>query len=97
MNELPLEMVGSLVVTLFMLVLTRMQTTVLTFFSFWVIMFGYINTGESIGIAFSTLVSHAGLNIAVMSAVVNFSNFFFVVVVYIVLLCMDLTTVCFLM
>ncbi|KAG0349768.1 hypothetical protein BG005_010705 [Podila minutissima] len=69
-NELPLEMVGSLVVTLFMLVLTRMQTTVLTFFSFWVIMFGYINTGESIGIAFSTLVSHAGLNIAVMSAVI---------------------------
>ncbi|KAG0031880.1 hypothetical protein BGZ81_000393 [Podila clonocystis] len=69
-NELPLEMVGSLGVTLFMLVLTRMQTTVLTFFSFWVIMFGYINTGESIGIAFSTLVSHAGLNIAVMSAVI---------------------------
>ena len=70
-NELPLEILGSLGVTVFMLVITRMQTTVLTFFSFWLIMFGYINTGESIGLAFSTFASHAGFNITVMSAVVS--------------------------
>ncbi|KAG0013258.1 hypothetical protein BGZ81_001149 [Podila clonocystis] len=70
-NELPLELFGSLGVTVFMLVITEMQTTVLTFFSFWVIMFGYINTGESIGLAFSTFASHAGFNITIMSAVIS--------------------------
>ncbi|KAF8935246.1 hypothetical protein BGZ52_000404 [Haplosporangium bisporale] len=70
-NELPLELFGSLGVTVFMLVITRMHTTVLTFFSFWVIMFGYINTGESIGLAFSTFASHAGFNITIMSAVIS--------------------------
>ncbi|KAF9377959.1 hypothetical protein CPC16_011549 [Podila verticillata] len=68
-NELPLELFASLGVTVFMLVITRMHTTVLTFFSFWAIMFGYINTGESIGLIFSTLASHAGLNVTMMSAV----------------------------
>ncbi|KAF9917727.1 hypothetical protein BX616_000088 [Lobosporangium transversale] len=74
-NELPLEIFGSLGVTLFMLVITNMKTTVLTFFSFWVIMFGYINTGESIGLAFSTFASHAGFNITVMSAVISVFSF----------------------
>jgi len=54
-----------------MLVVTQMKTTVVTFFSFWLIMFGYINTGESIGLAFSTFATHAGFNITVMSAVVS--------------------------
>ncbi|KAF9982157.1 hypothetical protein BGZ75_006472 [Mortierella antarctica] len=72
-NELPLEIVGSLGVVIFMLVLTKLETTVLTFFSFWIIMFGYINTGESIGLAFSTFAAHAGFNITVMSAISVFS------------------------
>lgn len=54
-----------------MLVITQMRTTVLTFFSFWVIMFGYINTGESVGMAFSTFATHAGFSITIMSAVVR--------------------------
>ncbi|KAF9586293.1 hypothetical protein BGW38_007304 [Lunasporangiospora selenospora] len=70
-NELPLEIIGSLGVTIFMLTITRMQTTILTFFSFWVIMFGYINTGETIGMAFSTFATHAGFNITLMSAVIS--------------------------
>ncbi|KAF9963763.1 hypothetical protein BGZ65_012246, partial [Modicella reniformis] len=74
-NELPLEIVGSLGVTVFMLVVTQLKTTVLTFFSFWVIMFGYINTGESIGLAFSTFATHAGFNITVMSAVISVFSF----------------------
>ncbi|KAG0258011.1 hypothetical protein BG011_003590 [Mortierella polycephala] len=74
-NELPLEIFGSLGVTVFMLVVTKMKTTVLTFFSFWVIMFGYINTGESIGMAFSTFATHAGFNITVMSAVISVFSF----------------------
>ncbi|KAF9322051.1 hypothetical protein BG003_008242 [Podila horticola] len=32
-------------------------------------MLGYINAGESIGIAFSTLISYAGFKIFIMSAV----------------------------
>ncbi|KAF9341039.1 hypothetical protein BGX26_008804, partial [Mortierella sp. AD094] len=68
-NELPLEVFGSLFVTVFMLVITKLKTTVLTFFSFWFIMFGYINTGESLGLAFSSFASHAGFNITLMSAV----------------------------
>ncbi|KAG0304959.1 hypothetical protein BGZ98_004778 [Dissophora globulifera] len=74
-NELPLEIFASLGVTVFLLVITQMKTTVLTFFSFWVIMFGYINTGESIGMAFSTFASHAGFNITVMSAVISVFSF----------------------
>ncbi|KAK3832123.1 MAG: P-loop containing nucleoside triphosphate hydrolase protein [Linnemannia elongata] len=74
-NELPLEIFGSLGVTVFMLVLTQMRTTVLTFFSFWVIMFGYINTGESVGMAFSTFATHAGFNITIMSAVISVFSF----------------------
>ncbi|KAI1317208.1 hypothetical protein EDD11_008900 [Mortierella claussenii] len=74
-NEVPLEIFGSLGVTVFMLVITRMKTTVLTFFSFWLIMFGYINTGESIGSAFSTFATHAGFNITVMSAVISVFSF----------------------
>jgi len=35
-------------------------------------MFGYINAGESIGLAFSTFATHAGFNITIMSAVVRF-------------------------
>ncbi|KAG0044646.1 hypothetical protein BGZ83_010116 [Gryganskiella cystojenkinii] len=74
-NELPLEIFGSLGVTVFMLVFTRLQTTIFKFFSFWIIMFGYINTGESIGLAFSTFTSHAGFNITVMSAVIAVFSF----------------------
>ncbi|KAF9350487.1 hypothetical protein BGX34_001194, partial [Mortierella sp. NVP85] len=74
-NEIPLEIFGSLGVTVFMLVVTQMKTTVLTFFSFWLIMFGYINTGESIGLAFSTFATHAGFNITVMSAVISVFSF----------------------
>ncbi|KAG0299027.1 hypothetical protein BGZ96_000030 [Linnemannia gamsii] len=74
-NELPLEIFGSLGVTVFMLVITQMRTTVLTFFSFWVIMFGYINTGESVGMAFSTFATHAGFNITIMSAVISVFSF----------------------
>ncbi|KAF9211925.1 hypothetical protein BGZ59_007441 [Podila verticillata] len=74
-NELPLELFASLGVTVFMLVITRMHTTVLTFFSFWAIMFGYINTGESIGLIFSTLASHAGLNVTMMSAVIGIFSY----------------------
>ncbi|KAF9332480.1 hypothetical protein BGZ91_011691 [Linnemannia elongata] len=74
-NELPLEVFGSLGVTVFMLVITEMRTTVLTFFSFWVIMFGYINTGESVGLAFSTFATHAGFNITIMSAVISVFSF----------------------
>ncbi|KAF9394137.1 hypothetical protein BGX21_010470 [Mortierella sp. AD011] len=74
-NELPLEVFGSLFVTVFMLVITKMQTTAVTFFSFWFIMFGYINAGESIGLAFSSFASHAGFNITLMSAVISFFSF----------------------
>ncbi|KAG0340433.1 bifunctional tryptophan synthase trp1 [Podila humilis] len=70
-NELPLELFGSLGVTVFMLVITQMKTDMMTFFVFWGIMFGYINTGESIGLAFSTFASHAGFNITIMSAVIS--------------------------
>lgn len=76
MNELPLELFASLGATVFMLVLTGMHTTVSTFFSFWAIMFGYINTGESIGLIFSTLASHDGFNITITSAVVTCLNVF---------------------
>ncbi|KAG0023705.1 hypothetical protein BGZ82_010672, partial [Podila clonocystis] len=72
---LPLELVASLGATVFMLVFTRMHTTVSTFFSFWAIMFGYINTGESIGLAFSTLVSHTGFNITITSAVIGIFSY----------------------
>ncbi|KAF9428498.1 hypothetical protein BGZ94_002168 [Podila epigama] len=74
-NELPLEFFGSLGVTVFMLVVTEMKTTVMTFFTFWVIMFGYINTGESIGLAFSTFASHVGFNITIMSAIISIFSF----------------------
>ncbi|KAF9179974.1 hypothetical protein BGZ50_006555 [Haplosporangium sp. Z 11] len=74
-NELPLEIFGSLGVTVFMLVVTKMKTTILTFFSFWIIMFGYINAGESIGMAFSTFATHAGFSITVMSAVISVFSF----------------------
>ncbi|KAI7822566.1 P-loop containing nucleoside triphosphate hydrolase protein [Gamsiella multidivaricata] len=74
-NEVPLEILGSLGVTVFMLVITQMKTTVLTFFTFWVVMFGYINAGESIGSAFSTFATHAGFNITVMSAVISVFSF----------------------
>ncbi|KAF9907528.1 hypothetical protein EC991_010824 [Linnemannia zychae] len=74
-NELPLEVFGSLGVTVFMLVITKLKTTVLTFFSFWIVMFGFINTGESVGLAFSTFASHAGFNITIMSAVISVFSF----------------------
>ncbi|KAF9116562.1 hypothetical protein BGX27_001418 [Mortierella sp. AM989] len=74
-NELPLEIVGSLGVTVFMLVTTELKSTSLTFFSFWFIMFGYINSGESIGLAFSSFASHAGFNITLMSAVISIFSF----------------------
>ncbi|KAG0196351.1 hypothetical protein BGX28_010261, partial [Mortierella sp. GBA30] len=70
-NELPLEVFSSLIVTFFMLVLTKMKVTVLTFFSFWIVMCGYVNAGESIGIIFSTFAIHAGFNITVMSAMIS--------------------------
>ncbi|KAG0204964.1 hypothetical protein BGX28_003265 [Mortierella sp. GBA30] len=74
-NELPLEVLGSLGVTVFMLTLTKLKVTALTFFSFWIIMFGYINAGESIGLAFSTFATHAGFNITIMSAVISVFSF----------------------
>ncbi|KAK3838142.1 MAG: P-loop containing nucleoside triphosphate hydrolase protein [Linnemannia gamsii] len=74
-NELPLEVFGSLGVTVFMLVITKLKTTVLTFFTFWVVMFGFINTGESVGLAFSTFATHAGFNITIMSAVISVFSF----------------------
>ncbi|KAF8985629.1 hypothetical protein BGZ46_003029 [Entomortierella lignicola] len=74
-NELPLEFFGSLGVTVFMLVVSELKTTVTTFFCFWFIMFGYINTGESIGLAFSSFASHAGFNITLMSAVISVFSF----------------------
>ncbi|KAG0316232.1 hypothetical protein BGZ99_007005 [Dissophora globulifera] len=74
-NEIPLEIIGSLGVTISMLVITQMKVTVVTFFSFWVIMFGYINAGESIGLVFSTLTTNTGFNITVMSAVLSIFAF----------------------
>ncbi|KAF9307888.1 hypothetical protein BG003_011923 [Podila horticola] len=72
---LPLELFASLGATVFMLVLTGMHTTVSTFFSFWAIMFGYINTGESIELIFSTLASHDGFNITITSAVLGIFSY----------------------
>ncbi|KAK5799460.1 P-loop containing nucleoside triphosphate hydrolase protein [Linnemannia elongata] len=74
-NEVPLEIIGSLGVTVFMLVITHMKVTVVTFFSFWVVMFGYISAGESIGITFSTFTTNAGFNITIMSSVLSIFAF----------------------
>ncbi|KAG0304954.1 hypothetical protein BGZ99_002238, partial [Dissophora globulifera] len=74
-NEVPLEILGSLGCTVILLVITKLRVTVMTFLSFWVIVFGYINVGESIGMIFSTLVTHAGFNITLMGAVICISAF----------------------
>ncbi|KAF9435714.1 hypothetical protein BGZ76_005679 [Entomortierella beljakovae] len=74
-NELPLEFIGSLGVTVFMLVITQLETTATTFFCFWFIMFGYINAGESIGLAFSSFATHAGFNVTLMSTLISVFSF----------------------
>ncbi|KAG0221326.1 hypothetical protein BGW41_006854, partial [Actinomortierella wolfii] len=74
-NELPLELVSSVLTTVFMLVITELKTNPKTFFSFWACMFGYINAGESLGIMFSSFASHAGFNITLMSALISVFSF----------------------
>ncbi|KAF9434995.1 hypothetical protein BGZ76_007082 [Entomortierella beljakovae] len=70
-NEIPLEIVTSLGVTVFMLVITRLEVTIVTFFSFWIVMFGYINAGESIGMIFSAFTTNDGLSTTIMSTVIG--------------------------
>ncbi|KAG0293756.1 hypothetical protein BGZ96_002339 [Linnemannia gamsii] len=69
-NEVPLEIFSSLGATGIILVSTGMKVTMQTFISSWVIIFGYMNTGESIGMAFSTFATHDGFNVTAMSAVI---------------------------
>jgi hypothetical protein len=70
-NEVPLEIIASLLTTVFMLVVVGMQLTTATFFTFWYVIFAYVNSGESLGIGFSSFVTHAGFSITIMSAVVS--------------------------
>ncbi|KAK3824747.1 MAG: P-loop containing nucleoside triphosphate hydrolase protein [Benniella sp.] len=70
-NELPLEIASSFWVTVVTLVMTGMKNTVFTFFTFWIIMFGHTNAGESIGIVFSTFTTHNGFSFIAMSAVIS--------------------------
>ncbi|KAF9159252.1 hypothetical protein DFQ26_006751 [Actinomortierella ambigua] len=74
-NELPLELVSSVLTTVFMLVITEMRTNVKTVATFWLCMFSYIHTGESVGIMFSSFASHAGFNITLMSAIISVFSF----------------------
>ncbi|KAF9973403.1 hypothetical protein BGZ73_003343 [Actinomortierella ambigua] len=74
-NELPLELLSSILTTVFMLIITEMKTNVKTVLTFWVCMFSYIHTGESLGIMFSSFASHAGFNITLMSAIISVFSF----------------------
>ncbi|KAI8353411.1 P-loop containing nucleoside triphosphate hydrolase protein [Mortierella sp. GBAus27b] len=70
-NEFPLELISSFWVTVVTLTLTQMKNTAFTFFTFWVVMLGYTNVGESIGIVFSTFSDHSGFSFIAMSAVIS--------------------------
>ncbi|KAG0299272.1 hypothetical protein BGZ98_010187, partial [Dissophora globulifera] len=74
-NEVPLGVIGSLGCTILFLVVMKLRVTAMTFLSFWVIVFGYINVGESIGMLFSTVVTHPGFNITLMSALISIFAF----------------------
>ncbi|KAF9958524.1 hypothetical protein BGZ65_001367 [Modicella reniformis] len=75
MNELPLEIVSSFGVTVITLEMTHMKNTVFTFFSFWLVIFGYTNAGESISIVFSTLSTHSGFGFTAATAVTSIFGF----------------------
>lgn len=51
--------------------MTGLQATVVTVSCLWLVMLAYITTGESLGIVYSSCISHSGLGVTFMNSTVS--------------------------
>ncbi|KAG0085172.1 hypothetical protein BGZ92_009204 [Podila epicladia] len=74
-NEFPLVVLAAAVCTTFIILMTGLQATVVTVSCLWLVMLAYITTGESLGIVYSSCISHGGLGVTFMNSTVLWLTF----------------------
>ncbi|KAI8826161.1 P-loop containing nucleoside triphosphate hydrolase protein [Fimicolochytrium jonesii] len=70
-NEFPFELVSALLYAIIIMFAVGLQASVSNFFTLAYIAFCFINTGESLGIAFCALVDSIGFSVQAMSTVLS--------------------------
>ncbi|KAJ3092891.1 hypothetical protein HK102_000867 [Quaeritorhiza haematococci] len=70
-NEVPFELLASALFVVFAQIVVGLKTTVTTFFTFTFVVFCLVACGESLGIAFCSMVQHVGFSVQVMSAAIT--------------------------
>ncbi|KAL2918015.1 hypothetical protein HK105_202429 [Polyrhizophydium stewartii] len=71
MIEIPIEMFSSLAYTVFAMVIVGINTTVGNFFCMSLAVFCFVNVGETIGIAFCSIVTHVGFSVSLTNSVLG--------------------------
>ncbi|KAG0025112.1 hypothetical protein BGZ82_010207 [Podila clonocystis] len=74
-NEFPLAVLAAAVCTAFIVLMTGLQATVVTVSCLWLVMLAYITTGESLGIVYSSCISHGGLGVTFMNSTILWLTF----------------------
>lgn len=69
--EIPIEIISAILFTIFTMVLVGLKTTVFTFFCMTFVVFCLVNLGESIGIAFCSVVRHVGFSVSLTNSVLG--------------------------
>ncbi|KND02196.1 uncharacterized protein SPPG_02683 [Spizellomyces punctatus DAOM BR117] len=70
-NELPFEIASALIYSVFTIYVIGLQASLSNFLVFFYVVFCFINTGESIGIAFCAMVNSVGFSVQIMSTVIS--------------------------
>eukprot|EP00842_Homolaphlyctis_polyrhiza_P000736 jgi/Hompol1/1663/HPOL_002739-RA len=69
--EIPVEIVSAILYTIFTMAVVGLNTTVLNFVCMSFVVFLLVNIGESIGIAFCSLVQHVGFSVSLTNSVLG--------------------------
>ncbi|KAG0026003.1 hypothetical protein BGZ81_006694 [Podila clonocystis] len=74
-NEFPLVVLAAAACTAVIVLMTGLQATVVTVSCLWLVMLAYITTGESLGIVYSSCISHGGLGVTFMNSTILWLTF----------------------
>ena len=69
--EFPIEVLSAIAFTVFTMIVVGLRTTWVTFFCMVLGVFCMVNVGESIGIAFCSLVRHVGFSVSLTNSVLG--------------------------
>lgn len=69
--EVPVEILSAIFYTIFTMLAVGLYTTATTFFCMVFAVFSLVNVGESIGIAFCSIVHHVGFSVSMTNAVLG--------------------------